>query len=234
MYQKTPDTVEELKNEGYAYNDFLCRMNMWWLLPDKLKYLGFKASETIGNGKLDAEHKDFYCCLRYPGTREKSLIFQSFEIIPKVHTDNFKYTKDNIYISNRGIKFRHQSILFKPFCDEFGKLFESGILNTVEKHASFYQNMKNVTDNMKILETDKDLKVLTLEDLQSGFVIWLIAVLSAIFVFICEKIYFKITNKQEDWTESKFTKVKNQKKKRHVKKQRPKTKFINVKSVKMV
>lgn len=190
------------------------------LLPEKLKQLGFKESgKTMNDPIFVPKDNNALCYVRYPGTEYKSLIFQR-EFSPGVKSDLFKFTKDNIITSQLAVTFYKDSIFLKLFRDEFEKLFESGILNTVEK----YHNNKEYRDQLKIIDEDLELKVLTLEDLQSGFVIWIVTVLISVIVFIFEKIFHKIAHKQED------VKIVNSKKQKK-KKKRPKTKFINVKSL---
>lgn len=178
---------------------------------------------------FDPMGKMVFLSPRYPGTKEKSLIFQSDNHI--FMNDSFKFTKDDVFVHKIGIGFIRNSINFKLFRDEFEKLFESGIHHVTEQKLFKDKLMKS----LKVVAQEIEIKVLTLEDLESGFVIWLIAVLITIIIFICEKIYFKITN-EENWTKSKVVEEKNQKrKKKSAKKERPKikTKFINVKIVKI-
>lgn len=38
---------------------------------------------------------------------------------------------------------------------------------------------------------------MTFDDLEAGFIIWIVTVVVAILVYICEKLYFNFTNKQK-------------------------------------
>lgn len=153
--------------------------------------------------------------LRYPGTKEKSLIFEG-EIDLGI-ISQFKYTKENAFTQTKALTIFKNSIFCKLLRDEFEKLMESGILNTIDR----YREIKEFNDKIKPIELEIDLKILTFEDLQSGFVIWMVTVLVAIIVFILEKIFYNITHKPEDLTNSRVFKVKKQKlKRRNAMKQR--------------
>lgn len=136
---------------------------------------------------FDPMNKYVRLYLRYPETEWKTLIFQ----IPD-YDDSFKFTKDNFRLYQMGVTFRNNHPHFKLFRDEFEKLFECGIIqnymnNDKKKMFVLYHDPKSP---LKIVEEKIEKKVLTLEDLKSGFVIWLVTVLIATIVFIWEKSIF--------------------------------------------
>lgn len=135
-----------------------------------------------------------------------------------------KYTKDDFTTWSIGIEFKRHFIHFKLFRVHIQKLFESGITKSQENKI-FNDVHKEVKKKNKIVEKVVETRVLTFDDLKAGFVIWLVAVLASIIVFIFEKIVYKLTNKQLCCTAMKKSKKKKRKNK---KKQKPKkTKMIH-------
>lgn len=189
-----------------------------------MQELGFKFGERYVQEKyFDPSKKNAACGIRFPGTRYKSLIFtaQFFE-------HKMKYTTDNLEIWKLGIRFENNFIYFKLFYDELIKIFESGIPNLNRQYG--YNNMEKEAV-FKIADTKLNNRILSLEDLESGFFIWLVTLLIAIVVFIFEKIIFKIMKKDDasffEEENLKIVKIK-------IKKRRPKkVKFIRVKKFKI-
>lgn len=200
---KTPDTVEGLGREGYFLDQkgFIGSL----LSVEKITQLGLKLTnfsrEDIKNF-FDPKKKNTKAKIRFPESEWKSLIFQ----LPNYFNDDFKFTKDNLATYRMGVAFQKTFIHFPLFRDEFQKLFESGIFkkNGLNPYGDY--NSKKANNPFKIVEQEMETKVLSMEDLKSEFIIWLVTVLIAVVVFICEKIYFRISNKIK---EKKQKKMKN-------------------------
>lgn len=177
-------------------------------IQNKLKQLGFKFTKGISFSTriFDPNEKYATYATRYPGTKYKSLVFQAINH----YEHRNKYTKDNLSNSKMGIRFDRNYIHFKVFSDEFEKLLESGILEKFKYNPS---QDKGYLDYFKIVERQIDLKILTLEDLEAGIFIWLVSVLVAIIVYICEIIYFKITKRENFHKQPKTIKLKLRNKK---------------------
>jgi hypothetical protein len=160
---------------------------------EKLKQMGFKfakfSKEELRH-LYDPMQKNVKPTARYPETQSKPLIFKESQ-------QYFKYTKDNLVVYQMGIAFTREFIHFELFRDEFQKLFESGI---VKKFGlNIYDNMNSAAKlSIMLLNKEEDPKVFSLEDLKSGFVIWLVTVLIAMVVFICEKIHYQVSNKTKE------------------------------------
>lgn len=127
--------------------------------------------------------KNVQVYLRYSQTEWKSFIFR----YPSLFDDIFKFTKDNFYSYQMGVSFEKNFTHFPLFRDEFTKLFESGIL---KKYGLSTYNEKT-KKYYEIITQEIETKVLTVEDLHAGFVVWLVTVILAIIVFFCEILFFK-------------------------------------------
>lgn len=174
------------------------------MLLDKLIALGFKVGEPIEKRQtFDPNKKHTFIYVRYPGTKSKSLIFKHEKF-----NDYFKFTEDDFYVHPIGIAFEQNFIHSKLFRDEIEKIFESGITKSKQKKVFDEKNTKN---GFTIVEKSIGKKVLSLEDLRAGFVIWFIAVLASIFVFNCEICYFAV--KESKTKKKQQLKVKNKAKK---------------------
>lgn len=153
--------------------------------------MGFQNGDKPTNVRqtFDPMKKDTYYYARYPGTKSKSLIFQS-----NAFDDYYKFAKDDLFAIKKGISFQPNFTYYKLFGDEIQKLIESGI---AKSHEIKYLNRKQFRGRYKIVPKEIELKVLSMEDLKAGFIIWLVAVLISIIVFIFEKIFFQITYKKD-------------------------------------
>lgn len=121
------------------------------------------------------------------------------------------------------------------FQDEFQKFFESGITKFQEEKV---YNDKEFKKSFKIVEKSIKTRVLTFDDLKAGFVIWLVAVLASIIVFIIETICFKLKLVKNQGSTTKVKTCRKAKKRKNKKKPKKtkqihKSKIIDVKTFKI-
>jgi hypothetical protein len=194
LYQEirkaTPDTIEELKNEGY----FVFHDTEETEIMFEAQVKGMKTKQVedfrmnlFKNMKSDKRilNKEAFTFIRYPGTNKKSMIFKNHYI-----ENHLKFSKDNFHSGFIGIAFHKNSVFFQMFKTEIQKLFESGIIQNDE--LTF--GLKRFNEIFKVHEESKNIVPLSLQMLQGGFVIWLIAVFISIMTFVAEIIFNKILN----------------------------------------
>jgi hypothetical protein len=175
------------------------------------KSVGFEVFD-LGVNQL---HKNVNLSLpipRFQGTHDKSMTFHV-----KNRENLYKFPSDNVGKISYGIGSPKYSPVFKLFKDNVEKLFESGILQKLKgiKHndGSLYN------DVFKVVEIPEARYIpISLTMLESGFIIWLVAVGASIVVFFVEIIHFNVLkfvdkhHKKEDLKKSKInSKVKKTK-----------------------
>lgn len=212
---ETPNTIEELGRAEYLLEDKFIE-KYFIETQDKYVKLGFKVSKVILDRQtFDPMKKNTFIAIRYPGTKSKSLIFKQ----DYLYDHSFKFTEDNFYVYKLGIAFENNFIHFKLFRDIIQKLHEMGITKSQEKKV---YNDKQYKTKFDIVEKEIETRILTFDDLRAGFVIWLVAVLASIIVFIFEIVFFKISKKREN-----APKIEKSKTKKRKNRKKQKSKAIN-------
>lgn len=104
-----------------------------------------------------------------------------------------KFAEDDVNKFKLGFVTQPNHILFKLFKDEFQKLFESGITQSIK--ASLKKQLeKEFLEEFQVFTGERDeVAPLTLFDLKAGFVIWLVAVAVCVLVFIGEILHSQIS-----------------------------------------
>lgn len=189
MRREAPDTIDELAEERYMY-----RLNgavPTMLFPAKFSELTKRGLIIYNRDKASKMYfyqKDINFLPRFPGSEKKP--HQMYKMDGSNHT--FKLSKDNLLVMPTGIGSQRHNVLFKPFKKAIQRLFEAGITQHFPG-ANFFDNYSKKT--FTVHDPKKELAPLSLEDLKTGFVIWLCAVLIAIFSFFGEILYYQCSLK---------------------------------------
>lgn len=163
---------------------------------------GFKDRELDEKHFLDPDSKNTLLMPRFPGTDKKSVLFYHRE-----KANLMKIMKNDLFKSPLGFATVRNSIFFRMFKINLQRLFEAGITNIF----NIEQVRIELVGNYKVTEANDEPKVLTMQDLKAGFIIWLVAVSGAILVFFGEIVFFHCSlfiNKARLKFKSKIEKIK--------------------------
>jgi hypothetical protein len=117
----------------------------------------------------------------------------------------FKLSKSDFWRETMGFFTNINNIFSKVFKDNFQHFFETGISNKFRKDIIDKHTLQEYYKNFSPYKEKKEPVPLSFTMLQSGFVIWLVAVATATIFFFAEIIHFRITTKFEVQTKVKLT-----------------------------
>lgn len=186
--KKTPDTLEEIHNEGYEiiiYEKELGHLS-------QLQKLGLKLrTQTEITSYLTFERNDKVAIFfeRSPDMKDKRYLDM------KNHKFPMKIIKDDFVTELSGFGGFRNNVLLKPFADAFVRLFEAGITNHILKNALKMFRDQIIASSSGI--KDHENEVLTVEHLEAGLLLWLGCVALSIIAFIVELIVFHIKKKMQ-------------------------------------
>lgn len=106
------------------------------------------------------------------------------------YNDPVKFASDNIISVPLGFTVTRNAFVSATFYDVMQKLFECGILIKVDGVDCYDKLDEEIVKQMTSYVKVKTMVVLSWEHLHAGFVVWAIAVLICIVVFIAEILVF--------------------------------------------
>lgn len=209
MKKRSPNTIEELDNEGYHKTCYppLSEIRKFSLIEFLSKNNQTKYKQSPNCSKNEIEHllndpnyfnfklKNFHMQLRPKGHLAKS---PSTEIVlggkqenaTRKFEDPVKFARDNLISTTMGFTMTRNAFMFEVFRDTMQKLFESGILLKSNGESWYEKIYDHVYKNDIVYVKEGKLVVLAWEHLHAGFYIWAAAVGICMMIFIAEIIVF--------------------------------------------
>lgn len=175
-----------------------------------MKELGFNMSQSLN--MVDRNLFNYTLKIAVPfmklhGLEEKSIYFKNIH-----YSDPIKFAKGTMFNQYAGITANHNDNYFAIFRDEFQRLFEAGITKVVVGKSEMSKLSNDVlksklSKDFEVYDQQKELVPLSLSQLSAGFVIWIVAVMIAIFVFFLEILHHKCSQAWHKFRLEKDTKI---------------------------
>lgn len=190
----TPDTVQELDDDGYQIycfkKDGAERIRKNDMYSERKTKFNCTFSDFKQEDLFSHKRKFTMACER-PAIAK----IQSQEFFYRNYTDPVKFTTDNLVTFNLAFVMKRNSVFYKNFRDVLQRLFESGIYQQVRGLSFFTKTGRRDDDAYVSFFTPYNRKksnvVLSFNYLQAGFIIWAMAVGVSVLAFIGEIICSK-------------------------------------------